>query len=366
MTPRVPWLALAREGLTYAWSARVASALISVLVAAACALTVLTVGRSAAAEGQITARLESAGARFLQLSDARDRGFLTPSLVRVVASFSTVEQAIGFQSAQDVTNAVLGPGGDPVPMWGVSGELSAMLTLVAGRMPGPGEALISHAAQTTLGMSAPAGAILTHEGVIVPVVGLYAPLPPFSDRDGVLLSVPSSSPLTTLSVVVTHSSEAQATQSAVLAILDRRDPSDLTVVSPLGIVQISDEILGDFAAFGTGLLVLSLGGGALLVAAVVLADTMLRRPDLGRRRALGASRLAVGSIVLVRVAASALAGAVVGCAVSISIASLAFGAVDLRFAAATGTLAVFAAIAASITPAVVAAWQDPVKVLRTA
>ncbi|QGQ20016.1 hypothetical protein GC089_13375 [Cellulomonas sp. JZ18] len=113
------------------------------------------------------------------------------------------------------------------------------------------------------------------------------------------------------------------------------------------------------------MLVLAIGAGAGLTAVVVLADVLIRRAALGRRRALGCSRSALTALVLLRSLYAVTADIVTGCAAA-SMAANAWGApIPLAFTAATATLAVLATLAATMPPALAAALRDPLAVLRT-
>jgi putative ABC transport system permease protein len=105
--------------------------------------------------------------------------------------------------------------------------------------------------------------------------------------------------------------------------------------------------------------------GALLVAAVVAADTAMASVEWGRRRALGASRSQLVALATFRVGIAAVAGTAVGVAAAVAVAVSQNWAMDALFVGSVATLAVIAAIAAAFPPAVRAAWRDPVSVLRT-
>jgi putative ABC transport system permease protein len=352
------------EALASARAQRVPSLLVATLVAAMCLSTVLTVGRSAAAQAQVAVRLESAGSRELQIIDARDHQFLTPLVVGQVRSLSTVERAVGLGVPHDVVNAALGRGGAQVTAWTANGDLADLVTLAAGRWPGPGEAMVSVAAQRTLGMAVPVGAVIAENGTVSAVVGSYRVRSPFGDLDGVLVADPTSS-AHALRVVAVDAASAPVTQQAVLAVLARADLSELSVTSPVTLADVQSDVAGDLSSFGHGLLLLVLGVGALLVSVVVFADTLVRRSDLGRRRALGATRAFLIVMVVLRTAAAAVAGAVVVLAVTVVLTRAGSLDVPASFVGGTTILAVLAGSAASMPPAVIAAWQDPVRVLRT-
>lgn len=98
---------------------------------------------------------------------------------------------------------------------------------------------------------------------------------------------------------------------------------------------------------------------------MTFADTLVRRDDLGRRRALGMSRNALIAFIVVRTAVAAVGGAALGMIAGSVILGALATAPPPDFVAAVGLLAVIAALAASVPPALAAAYTDPVRVLRT-
>ncbi len=129
---------LLREAWTTVVTRRVPTLMVAVLAAAMCLTTLLTVGRTAAAEAQVLARLDEAGSRLLVLTDRHGAGLLTEGVVDVVASLGTVERAVALTTPIDVTAGVVGAGGTKVPAWTVVGDIAGAVTLTAGRWPQPG------------------------------------------------------------------------------------------------------------------------------------------------------------------------------------------------------------------------------------
>ena len=101
-------------------------------------------------------------------------------------------------------------------------------------------------------------------------------------------------------------------------------------------------------------------------AIVVLADVLIRRRDLGRRRTLGIGRADLVLLVAVRTAAPAVLGAVVGAGTGYAVVVGQGGALGLDFVAGVAVLAALTAVVASLLPAAFAAFRDPVRVMRTA
>ncbi len=242
------------------------------------------VGRTAAAEEQVAQRLDAAGSRVLVVADTRGGDLIGQAVVDQTRGLSTTERAVGVVVPVDLTNGVVGPGGTRVPAWSIVGDLADVADLTAGRWPGPGEALVSPQAQATLGMDHPVGSV----------------------------ALASTTEVMDHNVVIT---DPTAAQSTVLTLIDPPSVDAVTVQSPVGPAELQAEVAGDLTTFGRTLLLGVLGAGALLVAIVVLADVLVRRTDLGRRRALGATRATILSLVIARTLLPALLGAAIGTAV---------------------------------------------------
>ncbi|WP_454296146.1 ABC transporter permease [Salana multivorans] len=373
-----PLLAIREAGLT-AWSAKVPALLVFFLAAAMCAATLLTVGRSAQAEAEVLTRLDTAGARELTVSAKAADELLPALLVEQVAGLSVVDRAVGLTTPVDAYSTAVGPGGPAVQAWQVIGELGHVAVLVSGRWPLPGEALASTGAAETLGLVDGVGSVTTATAGLVTdhsVVGTFSPREPYDAMGtGVLVatteapSTPATAPMaataTTLSVILTDADEAARTQSLVIAMISPPDLGKLTLTSPVGLAELRGQVAGDLGSFGRSLLLGVLGGGALLTAVVVLADVLVRRPDLGRRRALGATRSSILALVVLRTAIPAVAGAVVGSVAGVLLAARLGAAPPPSFVIGTAVLAVLAATLSTLLPAGYAATRDPVRVLRT-
>ena len=357
---------LIAEAARTTWAQKVSSLIVALLAGAMCVTTLLTVGRTAAAEGQVAQRLEDAGSRHLVVADASATGFLSMSTVDVIASLNTVERVIGVSTTGDVTSALAGTGALKVPVRTVVGDLASAVDLVAGRWPAPGEALASATALDRLAFDAPVGAVRDATGATVPVVGRFTARAPYSDlAEGLVLAGASDTVPTSLDIVVTSSSAGAATETAVLRILDRPDPRDVRITSPATLAEVQGVVMGDLGIYSRRLMVLVLTAGACLVAAIALADVMLHRKDLGRRRALGASRAVLIGLTVVRSVIAAIAGAGVGAGTATLALRASTLPLEVSFLTGTAVLAVLITAAATVPPAVLAAFRDPVEVLRT-
>lgn len=354
------------EAVRAAAAGRVASLLVVALCAATCAATLLTVGRTAAAEEQLLARLDAAGSRLLVVTDEQRVGLVTPAAIRTIAGLDTVERAVGVDTPVDVTNAEIGPGATRAPAWRVTGRVADTVRLVAGRWPRPGEALVAGAAVARLGLAHPAGAVADPAGRQYPIVGAYKARAAFDQLDaGVLIAGDHRTAADSVHVVITTVGAVRVTEALVVTTLAPADPGAVTIASPTALADLQQLLGGDLGDYGRGTLLLTLGGGAFLIAVVVLAEVLLHRRDLGRRRALGSTRPGLVTLVLARTLTAAVPGTLGGVVAGVAAAASWAQPPPAEFTAATALLTLLAAAAAAVTPAVLAAAQDPVTVLRT-
>lgn len=267
------------------------------------------VGRTAAAQAQLTARLDSAGARLIVLTDVRQQHLLPPDIVHLTAGLNTVDRAVGLGSPVDAVSSRVGPGGVKVPTWQVIGDPHQVADLTSGRWPRARKVIVADAAMPSLGLDGPVGYGVAGDTELA-VVGTYAARDPFTQLDAGAVG-PAEDPATTAStlhVVVRSAGQAAATLSAVLAIVAPPQTQDVTVQSPVTLAELQDGISADVGTYGYSLSLLVLGAGAPLVAVVVLIDVLVRRADLGRRRALGVTRDDIVSLLVLRTAFAAAIG----------------------------------------------------------
>ncbi|MDO5634803.1 MAG: hypothetical protein Q4G34_08035 [Micrococcus sp.] len=361
---------LFRDGLSTAWATKVTSAVLAFIAASMCAATLATVGRTAAAEAAVLERIESAGSRMLVVTDAADAGLLSTPVLAAVSTLDAADAAVGLSRAQDVTVGQLSPGGPRAPLWGVAGDLEQVAELRSGRLPrASNEALILDGAAATLSVEGAAGwvrgVVAGSAGADVTIVGTATARPGFEDLDaGLLAPLDASRSPASLRVLATDAAHAPGLQSAVLDLL-RAAPDQLQVSSPASLAALQAEVADDLGAFGRTLLVSVLAGGAVVMAAVVLADVLLSRKDVGRRRALGATRGVVVTVIALRTLAPVLVGVLAGVGVGVVMTARLDAVPPGSFVLGTAVLVALSALLAALPPAVFAATRDPVRVLRT-
>ncbi|MGW9738406.1 putative ABC transport system permease protein [Micrococcus sp. 140720015-1] len=359
---------LLREALTAARTSPVPSTLVLLVVAAMCFAAVATVGRQAATEAAVATELSGPAARVLTVTDSGGAGFLTGATVATLAGLDAAEAALARDIPVDAVNTAIGAGGTPVAVAHVAGTLDRGIELTRGRLPGPGEVVVPEAKLAELGLAQPSGALDAADGRQWAVVGAFEARTPFEDLDGYALAVPAAPAtfvLQQVRVLAPDSAGTRAMQDSALAVIDP-DPRSSQVQTARALAAGSQAITGELAGLGRSLLLLILGAGAFFVAIVVLADVLIRRRDLGRRRTLGIGRAALVLLVAVRTAVPAVLGAAAGAGAGYAVVAGQGGALGLDFVAGVAVLAALTAVVASLLPAAFAAFRDPVRVMRTA
>lgn len=356
---------LVREILVSTWAIKVSAAMTAIIAMIMCLASLLTVGRSSAADDQLAARLDEAGTRSFSIVDVQSNDYLGQTVRDAISALSTVEHAYGFSIASDVINANIGEGGPVAPARVFSGDLREAVRLVEGRWPVEGEALVDSQAQQALGMDKPYGAVtfLDSESQ-ANVVGRYEPMVTIDGLSSVLV-VDSDVTPQVMQVIVDHYNNLDAVMSEANAIIGAKDPQLLRIQPPVSITELANSVAGDLTDYSTSVLYGVLGVGGLVCAVVVLTDALTRRSDLGRRMALGATRGTIVAYTVGRTLVPAFAGAVIGCLVGLAVTAKMGFTAPLDFTAGVGILTILVMGFSAIPASLWAANQDPVTVLRT-
>ncbi len=357
---------LAGEGVRMARAQPVLSLVTATVVAAATAVALATTGQTVVAERRVLARIDDAGTRLVVVTDERGAAGLTAATVERVRALSTAEWVLGLGPVVDVRNAALGGAGAAVPARHVYGELPPAVA-ATGRLPDPGEALAGGAAAAALGLELAVGGIEMGTGRQAAVVGGFragAPLE-FLDRSVLLRPADGTGQVRSIHAVARRPEDVGRLAAAAALVLDPAGEGAVTIETSAAIADIRAAVAGELGEYRRSLVALVLGAGLTLTALNAFAGVALRRKDFGRRRALGARRLDVVGLVVAQSTVAAGLGAALGATSGSWWVWRAVGAApDAAFTAAVAVLALLAAVVAALAPAVMAAYQDPVRALR--
>ena len=341
---------------------------LALVLATVCFAILVTTGQSAANEARIVADIDSAGTRLIAISDDGGASGILPTAPGRVAAISDVSWALGLGASVDVQNPSLS-----TPRAGarfVVGELPADLALVQGRLPRPGEAIAGSDAAATLrlgpglGLVQPTGTGAEPTGV----VGVFRATGPLAHLNDVVLIVAEPGQVQTLRYLYVMASDVTVVdrlERALATSTPAATPSALIIETPTGAIAVRDVVAGRLGAASRQLMAVVMGVGAVITAATMLSATIARRRDLGRRRALGASRSALVATLLAEASIGALLGIVVGTAAGLAtLAATTASLPSWQFTAGVAGLALLLTLAASAPIAIHAAHRDPLRILR--
>ena len=344
----------------------VATAVTAVIVAAVCAVIVSTTGQTVAIERDVLNRIDDAGTRTIVIEDIEGRAELDQGTVARVEALAGVEWAVGFGPASDVRPSGL-DGAPAVPIRSYVGDLPALVT-TSSWDPQRGVALAGIDAIHALGFETAAGPVQA-VGANEPQMGVVgwlraeAPLE-FLNR-GLLTVADEDEQVVRIVALASSAEQVPGLAAAIGAVLDPADPSSVAILTSDALVQVRAAVQGELGTWGRNVVTLVLGAGLVLTALNVFGAVTARRRDFGRRRALGASRLDIIALVTTQTVATAVVGAIAGVVVGTVVVQLTLGiAPQADFGVAVAILAVIVTAVAALAPAVIAAYRDPVRILR--
>jgi putative ABC transport system permease protein len=352
------------ESAAEARSHPVTSVLLLLVSLAMTASTLLTVGRSAAAERDILDGLDAAGTRLITVLALDGSPGLSAPELSIIGDLPEVDWVLGLGPAEDVRS---GPTGERVNVAARSlvTDVPPLVAIDLGRSPSPGEAVTSVRAQRGLRLKQPAGWITVADQPYA-VVGSFAVGGVIADLERLVLThSPGEAPNATLVYVMVHDAQDVPVVAERTRLLSGSAPDLLSIRTSEQLLAADQVISGEVGALSRQIALGVVVLGLFLVLLTVSLALAGRRSDMGRRRALGSSRSALAALVLLTVTMPTLAGAVLGTVVGLGATAVTGGSMpDVLFVVAVNLLTLSTVALATLPPALNVALQDPVAVLR--
>lgn len=359
-----------REAAVMALTQRAATAITFMLVAGMSVAVLLTSGRTAAAEAQILASIDSTGSRAITIR-AEPKAGLDFSVVERLARIDGVDWVAAFGQATDVTNGATDGDTSVAARTVVTTDLT-VLGLASSPVPHSGYA--SPSAQALLGMPDGAGFLVTSDGAEYPLSGRLT-LPKFMSFLDPLVAIPigpgksatATEPgdVALVVILVSQPEQVAAIAAASRDLAGARDPSGITISASPEIARLHAIVQGQIGGFGRGLTLMLTAVLATLVGTLMFGLVMIRRKDFGRRRALGATRSLIVALLATNTLLVAAIAAITGTAIALGWLSINHEPLpDPAFVGATIVLTIAAAILGALPPAIVASRRDPLSELR--
>lgn len=354
---------------------RVRSWITTLAAALAVAAVVATTGRAEATRTAILADLETPAARIVRVTDETGLAAINASVLSRIARATSVLWVIGLGPVGDLahnpglSDQFGGHAGERVGIRSVYGTVvpSPMSSVVRGREPNPGEAVLGSAAAAVLGQSYASSAIEDGAGRVVAAVGVLEMRPPLEDLDNyVLVHGPRSGGV--LAEVVVLARSADDVPRLVQLLPDLVSPLDmrsLRIEEPPFLIESRARLRSQLNALNGFILLGALLASTALVGVNVLGAVADRRRELGIRRTQGATRSTLAAIVGLEVVVLGIAGSSIGLLTGTALVAFATQVVpDPVLGTAVAGLVVLSALAGSLPATIAAAFTEPLYALR--
>ncbi|MCD4550223.1 ABC transporter permease [Schaalia sp. lx-260] len=365
-----------REVLVACRSQGLISAVVAIISAVSVGVVLGTAGVSAAAQSAVLSTVDQIGTRSVSVYSTQMNGGIPSRILDSLERVDIVESAVGFSQTVDVANVSFN-GGKRAALRLVYGQLGRELMERAHNIMGIdsqntqlADSLVGFATQDAYDVLAlppqGGGARVVNDGIDVNIIGSVA-LPEHLEKLTPTILAPIDH-VDTLSVI--YLSTYSPDQVPLLTDLVRGELRDLSneeyaIETSQAYVDLRATIDGKLAASHRILIISVLGAGAGATMLMIWALVLLRRKDLGRRRALGASRLMILGLMLGQVGLLTSLGAGVGAIVSMmAMAFFEHLSPPIDFMSAVIILIAAASTVLSIIPALWAANRDPLCELR--
>ncbi|WP_295838776.1 FtsX-like permease family protein [uncultured Microbacterium sp.] len=361
-------LALLREAVLTARSYKTASVITVLTIVAMMVAVMLTTGRSVGASNSVLGTIDSAGSRSILIRADSDAG-VTSDVVARLRSLADVEWVAAFSPVTDATNAAI-LDGPRVPLRYIYTDSTGALGVPALHIKQVPSAWASPQALDLLGMDQPAGAVTEVHGRTFGVVAELTTPDYLKQFEPLLLAPRDASANETVGTIIVIANAPEtvgAVSSAALSLVAPENPASVTVQTSSALADLRAVIESQLGSFSKGLVVALLGLAGLVISVVLYGLVMMRRKDFGRRRALGATRGLIVSLIILQTALLSALGAAVG--VGASLVILVAGGdplPDAPFVVGTAILTVAVSVGAAVLPGIAASQRDPIRELRVA
>jgi putative ABC transport system permease protein len=357
---------LVSEAARVAVSTPVASLITAIIVAAVCGVILLTTGQTVQAEQDVLGRIDDAGTRLVIAIDEQGTAGIEPAAVERIGALSNVEWVIGLGYAQDGRNANIGEAAIPVPIRVLFGSIPDPIT-INGRTPAIGEGVAGIEAIETLGIPSAVGGVDTNDTQLA-IVGGFSATEPLTDLNRSILTPPdpdTDQPLRSVHVLATSPNEVANVTTSVAMLLGAHDPQSVRYDTSQTLADVRAAVAGELGRYSRRLVLGTLAAGLFLITLSIYSSVTLRKQDFGRRRALGATRTNIVTLVAIHYLLVAALGILVGVGIA-TIVTLRWtdAPPEATFTTAIAVLALLVTIIAALPPALIAAYRDPVRVLR--
>lgn len=364
MGPAAYIRAFLREAVANARAERWGTVVTALVVAASAATIHVVAVHAASTEAAVLAAIDAQGTRTVVVRATEP--VLTAQFVDTLGAVTNVESVLGLGGARDATAAAV-PGGPRIGVrtaYGRLGRLPVSISAIgADRV-----AWASPASTAVVGMPSGRGALRLLDGEEIAVTSILD-VPDFLHELEPLTVLPLDGSgrfaLDAVHILVRDAQDAEPVAGLVRGLLAGASPDAVSIQTSESLVQLRTQVGGTLATGGRATILLVVTGACLLAMLNVVGAVLVRRRDLGRRRALGATQLTIVLLIVAQTGLVALAASTAGTALA-AVWTLAQGGPQVglhNLVAAVLALSLGPAAAAAL-PAALAAGRDPLRELR--
>ncbi len=341
-------------------SSPVTSALVTVIAAVSTAVILLATAETLQAERTIVDSLEAPDLRLVILRDIDGSAGLPPNAPDRIRALNTVEWSIGLGEAEDV---VVFEGATRLALRALFGMPPTSLQLPPTY--DDGHVVFGKQALDRIGLVDGLGTVFGQARAFSAGGRFKVSEPLGFLAAGAVRRATATDQISQIVLLVREIGAIDSTVRLAIDATGASEPGRIAVSIPDDIENLRAAVHGEIGRSGRRLTQLVLGGAGALLALITSVGVLLKRSDLGRRRALGATRGYILLLVLSQTAITSGVGTVVGAVAShLYRWSSAQPAPALEFSFAVAILVTGASISAGLIPAAAAAKSDPIKVLR--
>ena len=333
---------------------------------------VFLIGETTAHSNELLSNLSSPNARSITLratSADLPSDLLPASAVSNIVALPGVESALVLSKVQSATTTY----GDPTVSVGFFEYSTAKgpdpFSVVGGRDALRGEALVSPVAAHRLRLVESSAGVVLAQDRKVPIVGSFEARQLGAIYDLIHDSVITPAPRSTtgafiLVLLVRAPADVRAVVTASTQLLTSFGTDRVTIEYDQRAAEVERLVArsGRSGAHTTAMAILLLA--ALVEAAIAFINAILQRRDIARRRALGHSRAMVFGSLVIEGTTLTGTGAVLGALGAFATLHVQRGISVGGHAAATAMLVTLIGVVATVPGGLVAAVQDPARILR--
>jgi putative ABC transport system permease protein len=355
---------------------RLRSFLTVTVVGLSVAAIVASTGRTDATRRTLLLRLEDPSARLVRIIDRDRQGNVGPDSVTRLAALGSVDWAIGLGPAGPLgrNSALGGPregyASDAAGVRQYWGDLESgpLVRRIVGRVPLEGESVAGEDAVHELGLADGVGTVDAETLGPLAVVGTIRVAPAVRSLGSYVLvrGSPDGGQIAEVLVLVRSSAQVESLVESLPAIL-ATDQASLAVERAAALLSLRQDLSREVGELDGAVLLGSLATGSLLVGAISYGAIEQRRREFGIRRAQGATRSTIAALVVIESALMVTVGGGVGGLIGSLAVLLPTGTIpDPELTLAAGILVAIAGVAGCVPPALIAAFRQPLYVLRSA